>query len=109
MTATLARHPVGWALATSFVTLMVGAILIVLGDLGCPPWVMILGGAVLWTVGLPTTLAVVLAASAWGVVPGLVTNSLAPFLLFSSILGSSAQVCSFWLLARLLRSRTRRL
>lgn len=97
-----------WAAAVGVTTLVAGAGLIVLADIGGPGWVFVLLGLWLWTIGMPTTLGVLLAASLWGTVHGLTTDSLTPFALFAAALGLSAQVAVSLLLNRARGSRTTR-
>ena len=51
------------------ITLVAGATVVILADFGAPGWVF--GALLLWlaTVGLPSTLAVLLLASLWGRTP----------------------------------------
>ncbi len=62
-------HPKSTATVITAITLVAGAASVVLADFGAPVWVF--GVLLLWpaTVGLPSTLAVLLLASLWGHVP----------------------------------------
>lgn len=69
--ASIAEHPKKWALATATATHLAGAGALLAAELGAPVVVVVPLFGWLLTIGLPTTLAVLLTASAWGVVPGL--------------------------------------
>lgn len=62
-------YPKSAAAVITAITLVAGAASVVLADFGAPVWVF--GVLLLWpaTVGLPSTLAVLLLASLWGHVP----------------------------------------
>ena len=62
-------HPKSASAVLSGIALVTGAAVVVLADFGAPMWVF--GALLLWpaTVGLPSTLAVLLLASLWGQTP----------------------------------------
>jgi hypothetical protein len=96
----------GWALLTTLATLVAGASAIVLADFGCSLWWF--APLFLWfgTVGLPTTLAVLVVAACWGRLPGL--YGLLPFAATAAVVGFVFQAVSFHYGAKLFRRRSRR-
>lgn len=64
------RHPKSAATVLTGVTLATGGTILVLADFGAPWWAF--GLLLLWpaTVGLPSTVAVILVAMLWGHLPG---------------------------------------
>jgi len=71
MIALFTRHPVWCSAPATLVSLVAAAGAVVLADFGAPWWVFALLLAWLLTIGLPTTLALLLTATLWGQVPGL--------------------------------------
>lgn len=63
------RYPKSSAAGITGITLIAGAAVVILADFGAPIWVF--GLLLLWpaTVGLPSTVAVLLVASLWGRTP----------------------------------------
>jgi hypothetical protein len=78
------RHPKSAATVMTGVTLVAGAAIVVLADFGAPWWAF--GCLLLWpaTVGLPSSLAVVLVATLWGRLPG--AYGLGGFVVVSALL-----------------------
>ncbi|HUG81993.1 MAG TPA: hypothetical protein VML01_10040 [Bryobacterales bacterium] len=99
------RRPKTWACLTSLATLLVGAASIILADFGGPAWAFVLFAVWMWTVGLPTTLAVLLLTSLWGNIPWMTTASLASFAVCAVVLSLVCQMVVFRWLARFLESR----
>ena len=102
------KHPKFWVCLTCFLSLVAGATAIVLADFGKPVWVFILLGLWLCTLGLPTTLAVLLAAALWGNVPFIATPPLWAFMVCAAMLALGFQTGFFVLIARFYRWRARR-
>src|SRR5262249_15412661 len=73
-----AKHPVVVAIALWALTLGLGTGAVLGANAGLPVWLAL--PALIWlaTLGLPTTLGVLLVASLWGRVPGL--SGIGPFL-----------------------------
>ncbi len=94
-----------WACLTCFLSLVAGATAVVLADFGKPVWVFILLGLWLCTLGLPTTLAVLLAAVLWGNVPLIATPPLWAFMVCAVMLALGFQTGFFFLIARFYRWR----
>jgi len=86
------------ALATSLISLMVGALLLVGANFGIHPAFTVPGLIWLATVGLPTSVGVVLAASVWGRIDSL--SGLPGFLVVASVLGCLLQSVAMVTLAR---------
>ena len=95
------NSPKIWALLSTVVTLLLGVTALVLADFGAPVWVFIFLTCLLCTVGLPTTLAVLLTASFWGKVPGL--SGLGSFAVCATLLSVGFQTVFFLLMARFYR------
>ncbi|MHB8520919.1 MAG: hypothetical protein ACYDH9_09180 [Limisphaerales bacterium] len=100
------EHPAFLALSTSMVSLAAGATAFVGANFGMPLWVSL--PLILWlvTVGLPTTLGVVLVASVWGEVPGL--SGLWFFVGCAALVSASLQTLFFLALARFGRRKAGR-
>jgi hypothetical protein len=88
-----------WAILTAVVSLLIALVALILADFGAPWWVFAF--LLLWmlTVGLPTTLALVLAATCWGRAPGLWGP--VPCLVCALILSAVFQWAALWTLDRL--------
>ncbi len=102
------RHPKVWICSTWLLSLLAGAVALVLADFGKPVWVFILLGLWLCTLGLPTTLAVLLAAALWGNIPFIATPPLWAFLVCAAMLALGFQTGFFLLISRFPRWRARR-
>jgi hypothetical protein len=98
--AAFTRHPVWWSVAATLVSLLAAAGAVVLADFGAPWWVFALLFAWLLTIGLPTTLALLLTASLWGRVPGL--WGMGGFVVCAAALSFAAQALCFGGVARLI-------
>jgi hypothetical protein len=83
-------HRVRSAVAMWAITSALGCVVVLGADFGLPVWIVIPTFLWLLTMGLPTTVGVVLTVSLWGVVPTL--NGLGPFLCCSALVGLVAQV-----------------
>ena len=94
MTKSLIRYPKAWAVSMSLVTLLAGAVSIILADLGGPAWVFIVLGFWLWTIGLPTTAAVLLLIALWREPAVSVSSSLGFFVVCAMILSLCFQTSS---------------
>ena len=105
MTKSLIRHPKTWAVSTSLVTLLAGAVSIILADLGGPAWVFVVLAIWLWTVGLPTTVAVLLLASLWGEAAVSISSSLGFFVVCAMILSLCFQTISVLFVVRIVKSK----
>lgn len=92
------RKPLIAAFAASLVSLLVGALLLVGANFGIHPVFTIPGLIWLATIGLPTSVGVVLAASAWGRIDSL--SGLPGFLVVAPILGCLLQCAAMVTLAR---------
>ena len=94
-----------WALLTTLVTLTAGASAIIMADFGQPLWIFILLFLWLGTIGLPTTLGVLLVAACWGRMPDL--YGLVPFVATAAGVGFLFQAACFHYGAIRLRRRAR--
>jgi hypothetical protein len=106
MIAALTRHPVWWSAVATLLSLVAAVGALVLADFGAPWWVFALLLAWLLTIGLPTTLALLLTASLWGRIPGL--WGMGGFVVCVAVLSFVAQALCFAGVARLLREARRR-
>lgn len=80
----ISPYPKSAATVITVITLVTGAAVVVLADFGAPVWVF--AALLLWpaTVGLPSTLAVLLLASLWGHFP--LVSGLPRFVAVSALL-----------------------
>jgi len=102
MTRSLAsRHPTATGLLLALVSLGLGVTALLAADFGAPPWLFALLLLWLGTLGLPTTLAVLVTASCWGRCSP--CYGLGPFLFLASTFAILAQVSACRALARLNR------
>jgi len=93
-----------WACLASVATLLVGAAAIVLAEFGGPVWAFVVLGVWMWTVGLPTTLAVLLLTSVWGNIPWVPTGSLGAFFVCAAVLAFTFQIVVFRWITKVLKS-----
>src|SRR5689334_3970742 len=98
-----AARPMLSAAAIWGISIVVGVTVVLGANSGLPLWVAI--PTLLWlaTVGLPTTLGVILVASFWGIVPGL--SGLSAFLCSAAFTGLVMQTLFHACLARSSASR----
>jgi len=99
MIPSFTRHPVRWSVVATVVSLVAATGAVVLADFGAPWWVFALLLAWLLTIGLPTTLALLLTASLWGRVPGL--WGLGGFVVCGAVLSFAAEALGFVGVAKL--------
>lgn len=83
-----------FAAALSFLSLIAGALALVLAEFGAPVWAFVLLFAWLLTLGLPTLAAVLLLARFW---PG---PSLGAFVVVTVILAFAFQFAALWMVRR---------
>ena len=102
------RHLKVWMCSTWLLSLLAGAVALVLADFGAPVWVFLLLGLWLCTLGLPTTLAVLLVAFLWGNFPVMATPPLWAFLVCAAMLALVFQTGFFLLISRFSRWRANR-
>lgn len=102
----LLRRPVSLALLTSLVSLAIWAGLGLGANFGVSPWLAIPGLLWLATIGLPTSLGVVLAATVWGCVEP--CSGLPGFLVLAVALGLTFQTVTFVALGRRVARANRR-
>ena len=91
----IVRWPKMWAASTASVSLLAGAFAIVLAGFGGPAWVFVVLGIWLWTIGLPTTVAVLLLVSLWGETAVSISSSLEFFAVCAVILSFCFQMAFF--------------
>ena len=101
----IVRWPKIWAFLTAVASLLAGAFAAILAELGRPAWVFVLLGVWLWTIGLPTTLAVLLLVSLWGEAAASITGSLELFVVLAVILSLCFQGVSVLWMVRVLRRK----
>jgi hypothetical protein len=101
----IAQRPIAAGLGTSALTLLAGLAALVLADFGGAWWMFVPLLAWLLSVGLPTTLAVLLAAALWGRWAWL--SGLGGFIIGASVLAAFLQCVCFLFLARLISRPTR--
>ena len=101
----IVRWPKIWAFLTAVASLLAGAFAAILAELGGPAWVFVLLGVWLWTIGLPTTLAVLLLVSLWGEAAASITGSLELFVVLAVILSLCFQGVSVLWMVRVLRRK----
>jgi hypothetical protein len=89
----------------SLATLLIGATALILADFGQPMWVFVPLLAWLATVGLPTSIAVIILASSWGRVPA--ATGILPFVICSLGLGTAFHSAYFLLRAKVARRSAR--
>lgn len=99
--SSIAEHPKTWAVATAMATQLAGAGALLAAEFGAPVIVVVPLLGWLLTIGLPTTLAVLLTASVWGVVPGL--RGLGSFLIVAALASWGFEALFFVQLGRFLR------
>ena len=104
MTERLVCYPKTWGVCTSLATLLAGAACIVLADFGGPAWAFVVLGIWLWTIGLPTTVAVLLLVSLWWEAAVSISGSLGFFVVCAMILSLSFQIGSLLFVARIFNS-----
>ncbi len=101
----IVRWPKIWAFLTAVASLLAGAFAAILAELGGPAWVFVLLGVWLWTIDLPTTLAVLLLVSLWGEAAASITGSLELFVVLAVILSLCFQGVSVLWMVRVLRRK----
>ncbi len=99
--SSIVGHPKTWAVVTATATHLAGAVALVVAEFGTPAVLIVPLLGWLLTVGFPTTLAVVLTASAWGVVPGL--WGFWSFLVVAALASYGLEILFFVQLSRFLR------
>jgi hypothetical protein len=92
-----------WITLSWLVSLMVSALLLVLGDFGAPAWVFVLCLSWLLTCGLPTTLTLLAMAAFWRALPGIGVPPLTAFALSGGVLSLVAQTIGFEAVVRVLK------
>jgi len=97
-----------WGFLSWIASIIAGGTALVLADFGAPLWIFIALGVWLSTVGLPTTLGVVLVASAWGWIPGLGTPPLGVAAACAAIVSFVFQMAAAAVVARIARRIRRR-
>lgn len=105
MTKWLSRYPKTCGVCTSLVTLLAGAACVVLAEFGGPAWVFAALGIWLWTIGLPTTVAVLLLVSLWGEEAVSISGSLEFFAVCAVILSLCFQIAAVLFVVRILKSK----
>jgi len=102
------KHPRLWGIATWLLSAAAGGAALILADFGAPAWVLAL--LLLWvsTVGLPTLLAALLVAAAYGRAPGLNWPSIYAAIAIMAAVALAFQVAAFALVSRLLKRRRAR-
>ena len=105
MTKSLTRYPKTWAVSTSLTTLLAGAACIILADFGGPAWVFVVLGIWLWTIGLPTTVGVLLLVSLWGEAAVSISSSPEFFVVCTIILSLCFQTATALFVVRILKSK----
>ena len=94
------KHPVLWTFFLTPVNLFAGVLAIGMAEFGQPLW--LFAPVLIWlaTVGLPTTLAVLLVAASWGWVPAMTGFRL--FAICATILAFVFQsLCAGWCASRI--------
>jgi len=99
----LINRPRSTAVVVTVLTLASGAAAFHLAHFGASVWVFAPLFLLLATIGLPTTLAVLLTASLWGRVWFL--NGLVPFFVCATVLALAFQIAAFMLLRRIMLSQ----
>jgi|SRR6516164_3123178 hypothetical protein len=99
----ITTHPKLTAAAVWVVTLLLGGGALLGANSGLPGWLAL--PTLLWlaTIGLPTTIGVVLMASLWGVAPGL--SGLGAFVTCAALVGLVFQFLCHLCVARWAKSR----
>lgn len=95
ITSALDRYRKVWILASWLTSIVLSAFVLVLADFGAPAWVFILCGLWLCSLGLPTTVSILVLGGVWGRVPGMGTPPLAVFTVCVLVLSLFAQTVSF--------------
>ena len=101
----LLRYPKTWIGTCWSLSLLIVTFVLILGDFGGPVWVFVLCGLWLLSLGLPTTLSLLILAAVWGKLPGIETPSLAVFATTAAILSLVLQTISFRAVVRFLPRR----
>ena len=91
----LAHYPKTWIGCSWLISLSVALFVFVLAEFGGPSWIFVLCGIWLWSVGLPTTLSLLILAWLWGKVPGVGTPPLSAFAVCAVLLSLIAQTMFF--------------
>ena len=99
------RRPKTWALLTAVASLCAGTFAIVLAEFGGPAWAFVVLGIWLWTIGLPTTVAVLLLVSLWGETAVSISSSLGFFVVCAVILSLCFQTALLLFAVRVLKSK----
>jgi hypothetical protein len=99
----LGRYPKTSIAASWSISLSVAVFVLVLADFGGPRWIFLLCGLWLGSLGLPTTLSLLVLAALWGRLPGMETPSLSAFAICGAILSLIFQTMSFHAVIRLRR------
>jgi hypothetical protein len=94
-TSALVRYRKVWILACWLISVVISAFVLVLADFGAPAWVFILCGLWLCSLGLPTTVSILVLGGLWGRIPGMGTPPLAVFAVCVLVLSLFAQTVSF--------------
>ena len=95
MHSTLVHYRKIWITSTWLISLAVAVFVLVLADFGGPPWIFLLCGLWLCSLGLPTTVTLVALAAVWGKIPGMDTPPLLAFAVCVAVLSLVAQTVSF--------------
>lgn len=101
----LIHYPKLWAGCTWLISISTAIVVLVLADFGGPPWIFVMCGLWLCSLGLPTTVTLLALASLWGNLPLLGTPSLSAFMVSAMILSFIAQMLCFLLLRGFLNRR----
>ncbi len=96
----LVRYRKIWIGVSWMISLIVAVLTLISADLGAPPWVFILCGAWLCSLGLPTTVILLALARVWGRIPGMETPPLSAFAVSVAVLSLVAQTISFHAVVR---------
>jgi hypothetical protein len=94
------KYPKTWGFFSWLLSLAAGAAALVLADFGAPAWLFVALGAWLLTAGLPTLIATLAVAAAWGDFPFLGTPPLPAALSAAAALGLFLQLGAFLLVSR---------
>lgn len=86
-------------------SILSGAAALALANFGAPAWIFAAFGLWLWTLGLPTLLAVLFVVFAWGQLPSQPAHSFAWAAAAAMVISCAFQLGSALLLARFLRPR----
>jgi hypothetical protein len=84
-----------WIGGIWLISLAIVVIALLCGDFGAPPMVFILCGLWLLSLGLPTTVSLLVLSVIWGRVPGMQTPGFPVFSVCAAILSLAAQTICF--------------